>query len=754
MGNSVGLLSTLFSSNYSLLLLSSSDILNPRTSVIVTDKLSRGAVLLSFNLSARQAFIDFLFHLEWVEKVVGSDYSLYRPCFVLPTGERVDLHLLLLLTTTTTSTATAGVVPVGGGGGSGTTTTSNTTSSITTTTTSNTTSVTLAGVPIGRGSSSSTGSKVAVAPPAATTSPPPPTPTSILHTAISSPLLDGHRSPLRKLSAFFSSSFIPSDNTLPRSTSLPTTSNTTSSHHPGSGATMTIQEALDIERLLPVLVCATFPFFLESEECNRWLQGTRAGGGGDGGGVAGGGGFTSADLLSQSVDPRSPPPPATTQGRGGGGGGGGAGGGGGRRRFDPSPALFAEADSLEDDNSVFESFRLRHPSQRYHHGRAVAGGGGGGGPPTLFSSASDEQLLVGSRQKEIILPEVAAASGAAGGGLRCRSRSFSGTTTTTHCYTHTVVNGIYPATTTTTMDRSKSVLTPVEEGSVPRVVVLPTEEGGGGAGAGGVDLLPGGVEGEVVVAGGGGGGVATTTTPSSSTTTTATPSSSTTTTTSTPHDQIDEAIASGLARVHHLQHCLSNLLPSTSHTVLTTLLSNDHWLPHTLHYFYHLPVSLSISTAEVQGFPLCYVNQAFTNLTGYSYYDAVGKRCSSLLHHTDMTEGVQVARLAFALKMKASCTKVMITNKKKNGQVFLNALTMRTVVDRVGRLKFVLAAQLEYPSATTSNTTSPTSTSTSNTTSASSPTSTSTTTSSGMEEVEKQLELIDMTLSLLAAMLH
>ena len=99
-----------------------------------------------------------------------------------------------------------------------------------------------------------------------------------------------------------------------------------------------------------------------------------------------------------------------------------------------------------------------------------------------------------------------------------------------------------------------------------------------------------------------------------------------------------------------------------------------------------LPVSLVISDPRLPDNPLVYVNQAFTELTGYSAVSACGRNCR-FLQGPD-TETTPVRELADAIEAGHPAA-VEIVNYTADGKTFLNHLVITPIRDNNEVIFFV-----------------------------------------------------------------
>ncbi|MBT9528275.1 MAG: PAS domain S-box protein [Rhizobacter sp.] len=99
---------------------------------------------------------------------------------------------------------------------------------------------------------------------------------------------------------------------------------------------------------------------------------------------------------------------------------------------------------------------------------------------------------------------------------------------------------------------------------------------------------------------------------------------------------------------------------------------------------------MSVADATQPDMPLIYVNPAFERLTGYSRSEVLGRNCRFLLgQHADQSARAQ---LRDALR-EGRAASVTLTNVRKDGTVFSNALHVAPVRDAGGRLTHYIGVQ-------------------------------------------------------------
>ena len=95
------------------------------------------------------------------------------------------------------------------------------------------------------------------------------------------------------------------------------------------------------------------------------------------------------------------------------------------------------------------------------------------------------------------------------------------------------------------------------------------------------------------------------------------------------------------------------------------------------------PVNITISDCEQDDIPLIYVNPAFSETTGYALEDILGQNCR-FLQGADTEQGY-IQMLRDAIEEERSID-LELTNYKKDGSPFLNALKMAPVHNDQGHL--------------------------------------------------------------------
>lgn len=100
-------------------------------------------------------------------------------------------------------------------------------------------------------------------------------------------------------------------------------------------------------------------------------------------------------------------------------------------------------------------------------------------------------------------------------------------------------------------------------------------------------------------------------------------------------------------------------------------------------------VPFSVSDADADDIPLIYVNTAFTNLTGYTAEDVIGKNCRFMQGDQDQPEARR--KIREALSNGQPCD-VELINYTKDGQEFINRLHIQPLKED-GKIRYYLGFQ-------------------------------------------------------------
>tara|TARA_R110002049_G_scaffold44333_5_gene130117 strand:+ start:174794 stop:175798 length:1005 start_codon:yes stop_codon:yes gene_type:complete len=106
----------------------------------------------------------------------------------------------------------------------------------------------------------------------------------------------------------------------------------------------------------------------------------------------------------------------------------------------------------------------------------------------------------------------------------------------------------------------------------------------------------------------------------------------------------------------------------------------------------HARLPLCITDPKKPDNPIVYANAAFTELTGYSAEEIVGKNCRFLQGADTSPESVDTVRRIIA---DGRVDTVEILNYRKDGSPFLNALQIGPITDGNGKLAYFFGSQLD-----------------------------------------------------------
>jgi PAS domain S-box-containing protein len=101
---------------------------------------------------------------------------------------------------------------------------------------------------------------------------------------------------------------------------------------------------------------------------------------------------------------------------------------------------------------------------------------------------------------------------------------------------------------------------------------------------------------------------------------------------------------------------------------------------------------VTLSDPDLPDNPIVYANQAFEAMSGYSQEDIVGRNCRFLQGADREQEALATIRAALA--NEEPCV-VTLRNYRKNGELFLNRLSIRPLVDREGKVIYYLGVQYD-----------------------------------------------------------
>ena len=101
---------------------------------------------------------------------------------------------------------------------------------------------------------------------------------------------------------------------------------------------------------------------------------------------------------------------------------------------------------------------------------------------------------------------------------------------------------------------------------------------------------------------------------------------------------------------------------------------------------------VTLSDPDQPDCPLVYVNRVFQEMSGYSQDEMIGRNCR-FLQGADHDQP-ELDTLRAAIREHQACT-VTLRNYRKNGELFLNRLSIRPLVDRDKRVIYYLGIQYD-----------------------------------------------------------
>jgi len=105
----------------------------------------------------------------------------------------------------------------------------------------------------------------------------------------------------------------------------------------------------------------------------------------------------------------------------------------------------------------------------------------------------------------------------------------------------------------------------------------------------------------------------------------------------------------------------------------------------------HARLPLCITDPKLPDNPIVYVNEAFTELTGYALEEIVGQNCRFLQGPETTRESIDTVR---EILLDRRVDTVEILNYRKDGSAFVNALQLGPINDEDGNLAFFFGSQL------------------------------------------------------------
>lgn len=106
----------------------------------------------------------------------------------------------------------------------------------------------------------------------------------------------------------------------------------------------------------------------------------------------------------------------------------------------------------------------------------------------------------------------------------------------------------------------------------------------------------------------------------------------------------------------------------------------------------HSPIASVITAAQLPDNPIVAVNRAFGELTGYDREEILGRNCRFLGGPDTEAEGRAALRVAVAEGRPAL---VELTNYRKDGSAFLNAVMVAPVIGEDGEVAYFIGSQMD-----------------------------------------------------------
>ncbi len=131
-----------------------------------------------------------------------------------------------------------------------------------------------------------------------------------------------------------------------------------------------------------------------------------------------------------------------------------------------------------------------------------------------------------------------------------------------------------------------------------------------------------------------------------------------------------------------------------------TTAKDDGLIPYVLTQILDACVNgITLSDPDLPDNPIVYANKVFEEMSGYSQDEIVGRNCRFL--QGEDRDQKALATIRAALANKEACV-VTLRNYRKNGELFLNRLSIRPLMDREGTVIYYLGVQydMDHPPVT------------------------------------------------------
>jgi len=146
------------------------------------------------------------------------------------------------------------------------------------------------------------------------------------------------------------------------------------------------------------------------------------------------------------------------------------------------------------------------------------------------------------------------------------------------------------------------------------------------------------------------------------------------------------------------QECMEIFILISKTPALSNAASHEYeWLNRIITMVENIPICITISSAKKEyfGFPLVYVNKQFEYTTGYDRSDIIGKNCKFLQPEEPIVDEIPQHTLLCNSLRDGVSTSIIITNVKKNGELFYNLFTIKPVFDMDGNYVYCIGVQTE-----------------------------------------------------------
>ncbi|MCB1966337.1 PAS domain-containing protein [Accumulibacter sp.] len=124
-----------------------------------------------------------------------------------------------------------------------------------------------------------------------------------------------------------------------------------------------------------------------------------------------------------------------------------------------------------------------------------------------------------------------------------------------------------------------------------------------------------------------------------------------------------------------------------------TTAKDDGLIPYVLTQILDACVNgITLSDPDLPDNPIVYANKVFEEMSGYSQEEVVGRNCRFLQGEDRDQEALATIRKALA--KREGCV-VTLRNYRKNGELFINRLSIRPLLDREGVVIYYLGVQYD-----------------------------------------------------------